>query len=145
MSKGTESLRRIVMEAFSQGKLEVLDEVLTADFVNQAAPPGLDRGIEGVRQVIRMERTGFPDLTYEVLREIEEGDLIAQHCQVSGTHLGPIFGVPATGRRVVWKEIHIARMEDGLCAEHWACNDMHSVWVQIGRAAPPVVTAAPVS
>jgi len=145
MSKGTDNLRRIVMEAFSEGKLEVLDEVLTPDFVNQAAPPGLDRGIEGVKQVIRMERTGFPDLHYEVLREIEEGDLIAQHCLVTGTHLGPIFGVQPTGRRVVWKEIHIARMAGGLCAEHWACNDMHSVWVQIGRAQPPVVTAAAVS
>jgi predicted ester cyclase len=145
MSKGTENLRRIVMEAFSEGRLEVLDEVLTPGFVNQSSPPGLDRGIEGVKQVIRMERTGFPDLQYEVLREIEEGDLIAQHCQVSGTHLGPIFGVQPTGRRVVWKEIHIARMEGDLCAEHWACNDMHSVWVQIGRAEPPMVTAAAAS
>jgi predicted ester cyclase len=145
VSKAKENLRRIVMEAFSEGKLEVLDEVLTPDFVNQSAPPGLDRGIEGVRQVIRMERAGFPDLQYEVLREIEEGDLVAQHCQVSGTHLGTIFGVEPTGRRVVWKEIHLARMAGDLAAEHWACNDMHAVWVQIGRAAPPEVPAAAAS
>lgn len=137
--KGKENLRRIVMEAFSEGRLEVLDEVMTPDFVNQAGPPGLDRGIEGVKQVIRMERTGFPDLRYEVLREIEEGDFISQHCKVTGTHQGPIFGVEPTGRKVVWFEIHIARMAGDLCAEHWACNDMHSVWVQIGRTAPPMV------
>jgi predicted ester cyclase len=142
MSKAKENLTRIVMEAFSEGRLEVLDEVLTPDFVNHAAPPGLDRGIEGVKQVIRMERAGFPDLRYEVVQEIEEGDLVVQHCRVSGTHLGTIFGVEPTGRRVQWKEIHIGRMRDDLAAEHWACNDMHSVWVQIGRVAPPVVPAS---
>lgn len=141
-AKGKENLRRIVMEAFSEGKLDVLDEVLTPDFKNQTAPPGLDRGIEGVKQVITMERTGFPDLQYEVVREIEEGDMIAQHCKVTGTHQGTIFGTGATGRRVMWYEIHIARMENDLCAEHWACNDMHSVWVQIGRAQPPMVVPA---
>ncbi len=135
-------LRRIVMEAFSEGRIEVLDEVMAPDFVNHAGPPGLDRGIEGVRQVIRNERRGFPDMQYEIIREIEEGDFVTQHCRVSGTHLGPIFGVEPTGRRVVWHEMHIGRMVDGLVAEHWACNDMHAVWVQIGRVAPPAVPTA---
>jgi predicted ester cyclase len=138
--KGKANLRRIVMEAFSEGQLDVLEEVMTPDFKNHAGPPGLDRGIEGVKNVIRMERAGFPDLQYEVLREVEEGDMIAQHCKVTGTHLGTIFGTEATGRTVVWFEIHLARMDGDLCAEHWACNDMHSVWVQIGRTAPPKVT-----
>lgn len=130
-------VRRIVMEAFSEGRVEVLDEVLAPDFVNHAGPPGLDRGIEGVKMVIRNERAGFPDLQYEVLQEIEDGDLVVQHCRVTGTHLGSIFGVAPTGRRVAWNEMHIGRMADGLVAEHWACNDMHSVWVQIGRVPPP--------
>lgn len=134
-----EQMRRILTEAFSQGRLEVLDEVLTEDFVNHNAPPGLSRGSDGVKDVIRMERRGFPDLTYTILREIEQGDLVVQHTEVTGTHLGEIFGVPPTGRRVTWNEIHIARIENGRAAEHWACNDMASVWVQIGRVERPQV------
>jgi predicted ester cyclase len=141
VSEAKAKLRRIVLEAFSEGRVEALDDVLAPDFVNHSGPPGLDRGIEGVKLVIKNERVGFPDLKYEVLREIEEGDLVVQHCLVSGTHLGPIFGVEPTGRRVVWQEIHIGRMVDGLVAEHWACNDMHAVWVQIGRVAPPSAPA----
>ncbi len=144
VSESKAKLRRIVLEAFSEGRVEVLDEVLAPDFVNHAGPPGLDRGIEGVKQVISNERAGFPDLQYEVIQEVEEGDLVTQHCRVTGTHLGPIFGVAPTGRRVMWNEIHIGRMAGGLVAEHWACNDMHSVWVQIGRVAPPAVPAAAV-
>lgn len=146
VSQSRTQTRRIVLEAFSEGRVEVLDEVLAPDFVNHAGPPGLDRGIEGVKTVIRNERAGFPDLQYEVLQEVEDGDLVVQHCRVTGTHLGSIFGVAPTGRRVVWNEMHIGRMAGGLVAEHWACNDMHSVWVQIGRVGPPAgPTAAPAS
>jgi predicted ester cyclase len=133
------NLRRIVLEAFSRGQLDVLDEVLTPNFVNHNAPPGLSSGIDGVKQVIQMERHGFPDLRYEIVHEIEEGAFIVQHCSVRGTHRGEIFGVTPTGRCVEWREIHIARMVGDRVAEHWACNEMHSVWVQIGRVAPPGV------
>jgi predicted ester cyclase len=137
MSK--ESMRRILDEAFSKGDLDVLDEVMTEDFVNHNAPPGLSTGVEGVKQVIRMERNAFPDLSYEVLQEFEDGDFVIQHTKVTGTHLGPIFGTAPTGRQVAWQEIHIARVRDGRCSEHWACNDMAKLWVQIGRAEPPQV------
>jgi predicted ester cyclase len=145
LSKGKENLRRIVLEAFGEGRLEVLDEVLAPGFVNHNAPPGLSGGVEGVKQVVQMERRGFPDLRYEILHEIEEGDLIVQHCRVRGTHLGEIFGVAPTGRVVEWREIHIGRMVGDRAAEHWACNDMHAVWVQIGRVAPPEVPSPPMS
>jgi predicted ester cyclase len=132
-------LRRILTEAFGEGRLEVLDEVLTEDFVNHSAPTVLPAGLAGVKKVIEMERAAFPDLRYEILREIQEDDIVVQHATVHGTHRGPIFGVPATGRTVQWNEIHIARVRQGRCSEHWACNDMASLWVQLGRATPPEV------
>lgn len=137
---GKDQVRRILIEAFGQGRLEVLDEVLTPDFVNHNAPPGAPRGIEGVKWVIAMERRGFPDLTYTIERELQEGDYVVQHAWVEGTHLGEIFGVPATGRRVRWQEIHIGKIEsDGRCSAHWGVNDMANLWVQIGRAERPRV------
>jgi predicted ester cyclase len=135
----TEIARRIVIEAFSEAKLDVLDEVLTPDFVNHNAPPGVDRGIEGVKQIIQMERRGLPDMTCTMLHEAQEGDIVFQHVLCKGTHLGPLFGVQPTGKQVQWREMHVAVMRDGLCAEHWGVTDMASLWIQIGRATPPVV------
>lgn len=134
-----QQLRRILTEAFGEGRIEVLDEIMTDDFVNHNAPPGVPAGVEGVKRIIMMERAAFPDLHYQVIREVQEGDIIVQQTTVSGTHEGEIFGVPPTGRRVQWAEIHIARMRGDRCAEHWGCNDMASLWVQIGRAKPPEV------
>ena len=136
-----EKMRRILTEAFSQGNLDTLDEVLAPGFVNHNAPPGFDRGIEGVKQVIRMERRGVPDMHYEVLHEGEIGDIVFQHTLVTGTHLGPLMGVEPTGKHVEWREMHVARIEDGRCVEHWGVADTASLWIQIGRVAPVAHTA----
>jgi predicted ester cyclase len=53
-----------------------------------------------------------------------------------GTHQGEIFGVPPTGRRVSWRQVHIGRIQDGRMAEHWGVSDLASLWVQIGRSEP---------
>jgi predicted ester cyclase len=137
-----EKMRLILTEAFSEGRVDALDELLAPDFVNHNAPPGVNSGVEGVKQIVRDERRGIPDMKYTVLHEAEDGDLVFQHAVVSGTHLGMLFGVPGTGRHVEWKEMHVARVRDGRCVEHWGVTDMASLWVQIGRATPPPSPAA---
>ncbi len=147
MSDSKLVLRRVLSEVFEQGRLEVLDELLTADFVNHRTPPGVGNGIEGLKQIVRMERAGFPDLKYTVEREVEEGDFVMQVAMAEGTHANPMFGVPATGRRVSWRQVHIVRMHNGRMAEHWGVSDLASLWVQIGRT-PPIgrpAAAEPVS
>ena len=129
-------MRRILTEAFSEGKVESLDELLAPNFINHNAPPGFDKGIEGVKRVIRLERRGIPDMSYQVLHEAEHGDIVFQHALVTGTHLGPLMGVAPTGKKVQWREMHIARIEDGLCVEHWGVADTASLWIQIGRVEP---------
>jgi predicted ester cyclase len=129
-------MRRILTEAFSEGKVESLDELLAPNFINHNAPPGFDRGIEGVKDVIRLERRGIPDMTYEVLHEEEVGNIVFQHALVKGTHLGTLMGVAPTGKHVQWREMHVARIENGLCVEHWGVADTAGLWIQIGRVQP---------
>jgi predicted ester cyclase len=129
-------LHRVLEEVFEQGRLEVLDEVLTEDFVNHRTPPGVDSGIRGLKQIVGLERAGFPDLKYTVEREVEEGDYVMQVATAEGTHSGHIFGVVPTGRHVSWRQVHIVRMRDGRMAEHWGVSDLASLWVQIGRVQP---------
>lgn len=133
---GKKALRRVLTEVFEQGRIDVLDEVVTPDFVNHRVPPGLGPTVAGVKRVVAMERAAFPDLTYTVEREVEEGDFVIQVALARGTHLGTIFGVPGTGREVSWRQVHIARIRDGRMAEHWGVSDLAALWVQIGRAAP---------
>lgn len=141
MSSAKVKMRRILDEAFSKGDVDVLDELMTPDFINHNAPPGMDTGLAGVKRVIQVERTGFPDMRVELIRDFEDGEYVVQHVRVSGTHTGPVFGAAPTGRTISWNEIHIARVRDGRCSEHWACNDLHSLLMQVGLMKPPDVSA----
>ena len=126
-------LRRVLREVFEQGRTEVLRDALAAGFVNHRTPAGVDGGVEGLEAIVRTLRTGFPDLTYTVEREVAEGDWVAQVAWAEGTHVGRVHGVPATGRRVRWRQVHVVRMEDDRIAEHWGVSDLASVWEQIGK------------
>ncbi|WP_327290505.1 ester cyclase [Streptomyces sp. NBC_01198] len=133
--------RRILDEAFSQGNTDVLDELMTEDFVNHNAPPGMDTSREGVKSVIRVEREGFPDLKVDLIRDFEDGEYVIQHVRLTGTHKGTVFGAEPTGRTISWNEIHIARIRDGRVSDHWACNDLHVLMMQLGKMTPPDTSA----
>ena len=41
-----------------------------------------------------------------------------------GTHKGDFRGFPATGRRIVWRDMIVTRFRGGLIAEEWAISDL---------------------
>ena len=64
---------------------------------------------------------------------VVDGDYIAVHFTVTGTHLGAFQGIEATGRRVTISEFTLYRLEDGKFAEVWDLADMGAVMRQIGQ------------
>lgn len=134
--------RRVPIEVFSQGRLEVIDEIFAPDFTeHMTRPPGVPAGREGIKAVASALRKGFPDLTYRVDLQIAEGDFVASYVTVSGTHKGEVFGMPATGKRAEWAESHIVKMVNGKITEHWGVGDQLGMLRQLGLA--PATEAVP--
>jgi len=85
--------------------------------------------------LIRLDRAGAgqrdgwcaPPITVEQHHLTGEGDLVAQHLTLHGTHRESTMPLLAettvTGRQMAWTFIHIWRVCDGLIVEHWACRD----------------------
>jgi aspartyl-tRNA synthetase len=73
----------------------------------------------------------FPDLRWELRHLLVDGDWIAGHFRVSGTHRGTFRGVPATGRGVTVRELALYRIEDGRIAEVWGTVDELGLLEQI--------------
>jgi predicted ester cyclase len=135
--------RRIALEVFSQGRLEVIDEILAPDFQEHSQlPPGVPSGREGVKAIASALRKGFPDLNYRLDRQIAEGDFVAGYVTVSGTHKGEVFGMPATGKRAEWAESHIVKMVNGKITEHWGVVDQLGMLRQLGLAPEPEAVLA---
>ena len=94
-------------------------------------------GLEGFKAFFTMLRAAFPDLRYAVENVLAEGDLVAGHLTVRGTHRGEFMGVAATGRQVTWTETHVGRVENGKLVEHWGNSDDLGLMQQLGAVPSP--------
>src|SRR5512138_1125301 len=114
-------IRRFFEEAFGQGKLAVLDEILAPDQVSRgpSALPGMPPGPEGSRILIMAYRSAFPDLHFIVEEQIAEGNTVVTRWTAHGTHNGELAGIPATGKRTTVVGVGIDRIENGKIVESW--------------------------
>jgi steroid delta-isomerase-like uncharacterized protein len=117
-------VRRFDAEIVEGGDLAVADEILAPDFVwHYELPPGTPSGSEGVKVFAEAVRAAFADVRYAVEDVVAEGDRVAVHSLVSGTHRGEYFGIPASGRSVTIRILDIYRIADGRIAELWTVSD----------------------
>jgi len=77
----------------------------------------------------------FPDVKATYTPMVAQGDRITFTGVVSGTHKGSFFGMPATGKRIRWTEMHIFKVRAGRVVEHWVQADMFGIVQQIRAAA----------
>jgi steroid delta-isomerase-like uncharacterized protein len=130
-----EKVRRVLEEAFGQGKVEVIDEVLHSDFVcyDPNSESGEIRGAETIKREIEYFRQAFPDFFWRVEDQVAEGDKVVSRYTMGGTHQGEFFGVPATGKRVEITGIQIDRFdESGKLVEEWPEYDLLGAMQQMG-------------
>src|SRR5215475_4101248 len=108
-----EIVRRFVDEVITGGEIERAGEFAWEDVIEQVPLPGQGPGLEGLKDILRAFRTGFPDIVFAIEEQIAEGDKVASRFEWTGTHRGEFMGIPATGRPVrVWG-IVIDRLVEG--------------------------------
>jgi len=127
-----EMFRRVMEEGFSGGDLTALDEVMSPDFIENEPGPGEGRGLEGVKDIVRMLRTAFPDLHATIEDSFAAGDRICARVTFRGTNTGQFQAMPPTGKQAVWGAIDVCRFVDGRIAEHWGQIDRLSLLEQLG-------------
>lgn len=127
-------VRRVWEEAFNRRGLDALDAVTAPGFVNRNALPGTPPGPEGHRQVVERLWQAFPDAHFEIKHLASTDDTVICVGTMSGTHEGTLLGVPATGRKVEWRQCHLYRFdESGRAVEHDAIRDDASLLRQFGE------------
>jgi predicted ester cyclase len=114
-----------------------VDEYFTSNWVNHdpSLPPL--QGLEGAVGLLRIWRSAFSNLKAEVEDSVEAGDKVAVRFRISGTHSGPLMGVPASGKPVSVLATGIFRVADGKMAENWVNLDALGILQQIGALPAP--------
>jgi len=132
MTTDSKSLvRRMYEEAWNQGRLEVIDEICTPDYVG-IGPYGNEIGPEAVKRGVGSRRKAFPDIHVTIDDLIAEGDKVVAHLTFRGTHEGEFQGIQPTGKEVTWSGIWIYRVADGKFVERWHAWDMFGLMQQLG-------------
>jgi steroid delta-isomerase-like uncharacterized protein len=123
--------QRYIQQVFNEGRVDLLDELLAPSYVYHEAPPGTLPGADGIKQVVSMFRTAFPDLEITIDDQIAEGDKVCSRATTCGTHQGAIFGISATGKVVTMTGMTIVRIVDGQITDSWVKNDVMGLMNQL--------------
>lgn len=103
--------------------------------VDTAYPEPL-RGRDAIARDMQEVISAFPDLRFEIAREIEAGDLLAVEYAMSGTHNGPLVWpgghVPATGKSMKVAGAFFSRLDRGHVVEERRYLDFAGLLAQLG-------------
>ena len=115
------TLARHLMEAvWKQGVLDVVDEILTPDFVDHSLLPGQASSREGYKQSAAefYAAFSFADLTIEA--QIAEGDMVVTRFSTRCIQRGEFLGVPPSGEVGTYSTIRINRIVGGKITDEWS-------------------------
>src|ERR1700689_4636002 len=113
MQDNSTIIRRFIEETINQGQIDSAVQFVWEDVVEQVPFPGQGPGLEGLKDVIRAMRAGFPDIVFSIHEQIAEDDKVASRFEWTGTQKGEFVGISATGHAVkVWGVV-IDRLQDG--------------------------------
>jgi predicted ester cyclase len=134
--KNAAAVERILGE-FASPREVAVDQLFTADWVNHdpSLPPM--QGLAGAAQLMDLWRSSFSNLKIEMEDSLEEGDKVACRFRITGTHTGPLMGIPASGKPISVLATGIFRMVGGKMAENWVNFDALTLMQQIGAVPAP--------
>ena len=87
------------LNSFSAPASAVADN-FTADWVNHDPTLPPMSGLAGAEQLLGIFRTALSNPKVQIEDSIEDGEKVAARFRMTGTHTGPLMGIPATGRPV---------------------------------------------
>jgi steroid delta-isomerase-like uncharacterized protein len=130
--QNTITARRYVEEWMSGGAIDLVDELVAADYISHGPSGTPGGGRKELKALNAAIRRAIPDLRVSAEQIVAEGDLVATRWVGRGTHAGELLGVPATGKELTITAILIDRYRDGKIVERWVNQDDLGLLRQLG-------------
>jgi serine phosphatase RsbU (regulator of sigma subunit)/predicted ester cyclase len=115
------ALARHLMEAvWKQGALDVVDEMLTPDFVDHSLLPGQASSREGYKQSAAEFYAAFSFADFTIEAQIAEGDKVVTKFSTRCIQRGEFLGVPPSGEVGTYSTIRINCIVGGKITDEWS-------------------------
>jgi steroid delta-isomerase-like uncharacterized protein len=132
------SARRFYEDVWNKGNVALIDELVAPQHVqHDPNNPNTAPGPAGIRQLVSLYRSAFPDAHFTIEDILAAGDKVVVRVTATGTQERALPGVPATGKRVSATGISITRYKDGKAAETWIVFDFLGMFQQLGVVPVP--------
>ena len=118
MAKATENNKAVFsqfIQILNEQQLDQLSEVVNPQRYHEQCigyAPGW-MNLEEAKQNLRKVYQGIPDLHARIETMVAEGNTVTARMTLTGTHQGPLFGAPATGRFFQVNGFDTVDIEDG--------------------------------
>jgi steroid delta-isomerase-like uncharacterized protein len=133
MSEQNKALvRRIVEDHWNKKNQEVVGELFDTK-VTVHTPDGAFHGHDGAKQLLAAYTTAFPDFRIDINDLLSDGDKVTLRWTFRGTHIGPLAGIAASGKKVNLPDvIGIFQVAGGKLRELHMVWDKYALIQQIG-------------
>ena len=128
----TESLvRSFYDDLWNRWDDSLVPSVLSPDFAFRGSLGASTVGHDGWRSYRDTVRAGAADFHNSVVTLVCQGSSAAARLTYTGTHTGPLLGLPATGRRFEYAGAAFFTAADGLLTSAWVLGDLASLREQL--------------
>ena len=112
---------RRFLEELDKGNLDVIDELLSPDFVDRSLMPEQGPTREDFKRSVAEILEGYSATSFTIEEQVAEGDTVVTRVRHSGVHRGELFGLVPTGKEVEKTDslIYIHRIVGDKIAEEW--------------------------
>ena len=123
--------------AFNEQDPDLLDTAVTPDWNDIPLAPGQGPGPEGLKPIIRSLIAALPDVQITVHDLVQLPGKIAVRGEITGTHLGELFGIAPTGKAVSFRIHEFHELDGERIATTWHMEDWFGLFQQLGRFPAP--------
>jgi steroid delta-isomerase-like uncharacterized protein len=110
------------------------DDKLEWDDMTQ---PETSKGKEAAKKYFKAMTAAFPDAKTTTTNVWGVGDFVIAEGTFSGTHKGPLFGIPATQKPVTMHALDIIQFKDGKVVKGWSYGNSAEWMMQLGLMKEP--------
>lgn len=132
MEKNKQHVVHFYNDVLNKGDMELLNNIMSEDFIDHNAPPEQPQGIQGFKQFLKMITTAFPDLKIIIEDIFAEGNKVIARLTITGTHTGFLGSIPPSNKIAKWTGIDILEIKNDKIVGRWNERNLLSLMKQIG-------------
>jgi predicted ester cyclase len=115
--------RSFLEETMAKGNHDVIDELLSPDFVDRSLLPGQGPTREDYKRSVAEVLDVYSITSFTIEEQLAEGDTVVTKYRQSSVQRREFGGVPPTGEEETSEGIYIHRISEGKITEEWGIID----------------------